>query len=116
MVDPNIQDFYGRVARIESAREKGFGFEAVGTLGRSHYRRPVKRNRSLLRPLVFVLAAVFLLKGMFLHVVGPQTYADRIARMETGQDFDRLGAWLMQADPITIGIAAQISRLGALTA
>lgn len=110
-MDPNLVDFYGRVARIENARALGFGFEADGTLGRSHYSRPIKRNRSLLRPVVFVLAACWILKGMILYTIGEQTYVDRVARLETGQDFDRLGAWLMQADPVTVAIAAQLARL-----
>lgn len=111
MSDPNFQDFYGRAARIETARRNGFGLEAHGTLGRSHYRRTPQRNRSFLRPLMFVLFAVLMSKAALLQAIGPQTYADRLLRMESGQDFDRLGAWLMQADPLTVTVAGQIGRI-----
>ncbi len=33
-VDPNLNDFYSRVSRIEKSHAKGYGFEAAGSLGR----------------------------------------------------------------------------------
>ena len=113
MCDPNLADFYGRVARIERARAKGCGFEATGTFGRSHYRRPVRQHRPLLRMTMFVFICAFGLKGTILHTIGLQSYDARIARLQTGQEIDKLGAWLMQADPVTVLVAAQISAVQA---
>lgn len=109
MSDPNLVDFYGRVARIERARAKGYGFEANGTLGRSHYLRPVRQRRPMLRILIFAFVCVFGLKGAILYQVGPESYEALVARLQTGQEFDRLGAWLMQADPVTVWVAKQIA-------
>ena len=109
MSDPNLVDFYGRVARIERARAKGYGFEANGTLGRSHYLRPVRQRRPMLRILIFASVCVFGLKGAILYKVGPESYEARVARLQTGEGFDRLGAWLMQADPVTVWVAEQIA-------
>jgi len=108
MADPNLADFYGRIARLERMRAKGYGFEANGTLGRSHYLRPTRQRRPLLRVLIFAGVCAFGLKGAILHQVGPESYEARVARLQAGQDFDKLGAWLMQADPVTIWVADQI--------
>lgn len=110
MSDPNLVDFYGRVARIERARAKGYGFEANGTLGRSHYLRPTRQRRPMLRVLIFAFVCVFGLKGLIYFNVGPESYDARVARLQTGQEFDRLGAWLMQADPVTVWVADLIDR------
>jgi hypothetical protein len=108
MSDPNMVDFYGRVARIEKSRAKGLGFEAAGTLGRSHYHKPVKRHRSVLGPVLFLLICGFGLKGAIYHSVGAASYTDRVQRLQAGQGFDALGGWLMQADPVTLFVADQI--------
>lgn len=108
MADPNLVDFYGRIARIEKARKKGYGFEAPGTLGRSYYYRPPKKRRSLLGPVLFLALSVVGLKGMILHSVGEDSYNERVASLLSSEGFDRLGGWMMQADPVTLLAAEQI--------
>ena len=108
MADPNLIDFYGRIARIERARSKGLGFEAAGTLGRSHYYRAPKKRRSLLAPLGLVALSIVGVKGMILHSVGADSYNDRVASLMSSEGFDRLGGWMMQADPVTQIAARQI--------
>lgn len=108
MADPNLIDFYGRIARIERARSKGFGFEAAGALGRSHYYRAPKKRRSLLAPLVLVALSIVGVKGMILHSVGADSYNDRVASLMSSEGFDRLGGWMMQADPVSQLAAQQI--------
>lgn len=70
MTDPNMTEFYGRVARIQKARAKGYGFEAPGALGRSYYVRPHTRRRSFILPILFTLVCCLLLKGVIYHSVG----------------------------------------------
>jgi hypothetical protein len=108
MSDQNLVDFYGRVARIERARAEGRGFEADGTLGRSHFLRPTHRRRPVLRVVIFALVCLFGLKGAILFTIGPESYGARLARLESGQQIDRLAAWLMQADPVTVWVAERI--------
>ena len=103
--DPNLNDFYGRVARIEKAHAKGYGFEARGTLGRSS---TWKRDRSawrFLKPLAVVALVSLGLKGMIHHYVGAEVYDERVAQLATGEGFDPVGATLMQADPVTLIIS-----------
>lgn len=101
MADPNLSEFYDRVARIEKARALGYGFEAEGTLGRSYYHRRARRRRALLGPLLIVAACAIGLKATIHYKVGAAAYEDRVARLMSGEGFERLGGQLMQADPLT---------------
>jgi hypothetical protein len=109
--DPNLNNFYGRVRRIEKAHRKGYGFEAVGTLGRSHnYRREGSLGR-LLKTLVLVSAVAVTLKGAIHFYVGAETYDERVAVLAAGEGFDPVGATLMQADPLTRVISAFLAEV-----
>lgn len=111
MFDPNIKDFYERVGRLKVAHSEGYGFEAAGVLGRSHYRRPQRKSRmKYLLPVVFVLIAGFTLKGAIHYFVGAGTYQDRVASLQKGEGFDKLGAALMAPDQITLWVSETIRR------
>lgn len=114
MYDPNLVDFYSRVAKYESAQAQGFGHEAPGTLGRSvTYGLRKSRRRLRVMPLVFVAVAAIGMKAVILHHVGAASYEERVARLQAGQGFDRLGGWLMQVDPVTAYLAEKIATLSA---
>jgi hypothetical protein len=108
MADPNLADFYSRVARFEDARSSGYGFDAAGTLGRSAFAKPAPKRRSFLPLLAMMICAGFLLKGVIYHSVGAASYNDRVAALMKGEGFDRLGGWLMQSDPVTIYISGKV--------
>jgi hypothetical protein len=109
--DPNLRDFYGRVARIEEARAQGYGFEAPGTLGLSHYTRTDRRRVSIIGPLFVAILMTLALKGFIHYKVGAATYNARVEALQAGQGFDRFGAWLMQADPATLVVSGFISDM-----
>lgn len=111
--DPNLSDFYSRISRIERARAKGFGFEAPGTLGRSHYYRPTRRGRGLLLPLTMLMLSIFGLKAMIYYNIGSEIYAERVATLQQGTGFEPMGAWIMQPDPLTQEIAKRIGQASA---
>ncbi|MFT4150129.1 MAG: hypothetical protein QM656_08020 [Paracoccaceae bacterium] len=111
--DPNLSEFYSRISRIEKARARGFGFEAPGTLGRSHYFRPSRRRRSFLMPMVMLLLSVFGLKAMIYYNVGSEIYAHRVEALRAGNGVEPLGAWIMQPDPVTQELAQRIGQLSA---
>ena len=111
MAGPNFGDFYGRVARIERARANGYGFEAPGTLGRSYFHRPVARRRSVLGPVLFLLVCGFLLKGLMYQQIGAGIYEARVAALQGGNGIERVGGWLMQADPVTVYVSDRIGTL-----
>lgn len=111
MADPNLKDFYVRLGRIEKIRRNGGGFEAAGTLGLSYYTRPQTRSISVLRPVLLLIVAVILIKGVIHDQVGADTYAARVESLMQGSSVDRVGAFIMQADPLTVLVAAQVGRL-----
>ena len=115
MTDPNLTDFYGRVARIQKARAKGYGFEAPGTLGRSFYYKPRAKRRSIVGPILFLLVCTFLLKGAIYHSIGADGYNERVASLQASDGIERIGGWMMQEEPATIlvsqGISAALAKL-----
>lgn len=111
MADPNLSDFYGRLGRIQKAHKKGYGFEAVGTLGRSYYTKQARRRPSFIGPIVVVLLGVIGLKGAIRYSVGSATYDQRVAALQKGDSVERLGAYIMSADPATLFVSARIREL-----
>ncbi|HMO09080.1 MAG TPA: hypothetical protein PKD10_15745 [Paracoccaceae bacterium] len=108
MTDPNLQDFYLRVARIESARQRGLGFEAEGALGRSHYKRPSRRRIAIVKPLLVTVASIILLKATIHYHVGDGVYRERVAVLAAGDDIDRVGAFLMAPDTATLWLSQKM--------
>jgi hypothetical protein len=109
--DPNLRDFYGRISRIEEARAQGYGFEAPGTIGLSQYRRVVHRRRSIFGPIFVAVVMALALKGTIHYKVGESTYNARVETLLAGQSFDKLGGWLMQADPATLWVSGFIKEM-----
>lgn len=108
MMDPNLQDFYDRVARVQQARARGFGQEAPGALGRSYYGRRRRRGIPLIKPVLMAAVCVIGLKGTIHYYIGDGVYDDRVAALAAGDDVDRIGAWLMAADPATTWVSAKL--------
>lgn len=110
-VDPNLNDFYSRVSRIEKSHAKGYGFDAPGTLRRRAPSRSGSRALKLLKPLVVALVLGVFLKGLIHYYVGPQTYESRVSALAAGTGFDPVGAWLMYADPVSLYVSNQLQAL-----
>jgi hypothetical protein len=110
-VDPNLNDFYSRVSRIEKSHAKGYGFEAAGTVGRKVAGRSSGRLLKVAKPLVLALALGVSLKGVIHYFVGAQTYESRVSALAAGQGFDPVGAWLMHADPVTLWVSGQLQTV-----
>lgn len=109
-MDPNLEDFYSRIARVQAAHSRGYGFEADGTIGRSYYGRPSRRSFPVIKALCVVALSVIALKGVIHYHLGDTLYADRVATLQAGQGFDRLGGWLMAADPATLWISDALTQ------
>ena len=109
MDDPNLTDFYGRVSRIQKARALGLGFEAPGTLGRSHYYQPRSRRRSMIGPVLFILLSAMVLKGAIYNQIGAESYNERVSALMAGDSAQRIGGWLMQEDPAMILVSNTIT-------
>lgn len=112
MADENLMDFNRRVRRIEKAHVDGYGFEAAGALGRSHY-RPRKRLRlPLTGPLLMVVALVVVLKAAIQMQLGPELYQSKVDRLWQGNLVERTGAVMMQPDPLSTWVAGRLATMG----
>ncbi len=110
-VDPNLNDFYTRVSRIEKTHAKGYGFEAPGTVSRRGAGRAGAWLGRLVKTVIFAAVIGIALKGTIHYFVGAQTYETRVAALAVGEGFDPIGAWLMHADPATLFVSAQLQAL-----
>jgi hypothetical protein len=111
MSQDNLSEFYDRVARLENARSRGLGFEADGTLGRSHYYRPARRRLRLVAPMMIVILGFMAVKVALHYQVGDGLYQERVEHMLSGQGLEWLGGVFMQADPVTVWLSEQVQRL-----
>jgi hypothetical protein len=113
MIDPNHDNFDGRLGRIERLHAAGAGFEAKGTLGKSYYTAHRQRRRShRLLSLALVIATVLLtLKASMLLAVGSEAYDYRVQELRSGSTVDQIGAMVLQADPVSGFIAVQMRRI-----
>ncbi len=60
------------------------------------------------RAVILFLLAFFCFKAFLVANLGPQTYDDRLARLQSGTYVEKAGAFVMQADPVTVYLAGQI--------
>jgi len=72
----------------------------------------VKLRRGMpLRGVSLILGMFLVFKGFLLAYLGPVTYANRVGELTGGTLVEKLGGWIMQADPVTHWIASQFSLL-----
>lgn len=110
MAKEQFNDFYARAARIERARDIGHGFEAVGTLGRSHYYRAQRRRLNYIGPAVVIFACFFGVKAAMHYDVGHDSYQERVERMTASNLLERMGGYMMQADPVTVWLSDRLNQ------
>ena len=62
---------------------------------------------------VLIVSAVVLfgLKAGMHVAIGPDAYDYKVAALRSGTDVDRIGAWLLQADPVTLELAERMRRI-----
>ncbi|TDE39722.1 hypothetical protein [Antarcticimicrobium sediminis] len=73
---------------------------------------PIRRRRSWPARLLILIVVLFVVfKALLFVSVGGVTYEERVARLQAGTPVEAMGAWLMQVDPVTRVLAAQISDL-----
>lgn len=72
--------------------------------------RRAKRRQFLMPVLIFVLGFM-LFKGFLLMSLGPDSYDERVARLQEGTSVEQVGAFVMQADPVSEVIATQMGSV-----
>jgi hypothetical protein len=114
MADPNHAIFSDRLQRISKSHRRMAGayvklVERDGILVPRAARRP--RRGLPLRGLIMTVAVFLLFKGFLLAQLGPITYDSRLAKLADSGTPEQVAAWVMYADPVTVWIADQFSRV-----
>ncbi|ANP37916.1 hypothetical protein JL2886_03030 [Phaeobacter gallaeciensis] len=104
------QEFQARLRRLEgkhndmsagySARVRSDGLIVVAP-------RQI-RSRITPRAVVFFLCAFFLFKGFLMAALGFASYDARVADLSKGVAVERVGAFLMQAEPVSMLIGEKL--------
>ncbi|TMM55257.1 hypothetical protein [Sulfitobacter sabulilitoris] len=63
------------------------------------------------RTVIMLFVGFFMFKGFMLASMGPVTYNHRLATLEKGTVVEQGGAWIMQIDAITKGMAEFIGPI-----
>lgn len=113
MNDPNMKNFEGRIGRINRIHRGGGGFEAEGALGMSYYnsQRPRRRRHRVVSLLIVLTIVMMTLKTGMQLVLGDSAYEERVKNMAAGSLSDRLGAFVLQADPVSLALARQFRQI-----
>jgi hypothetical protein len=70
-----------------------------------------QRIRIPVRAILLFVVAFFGFKAFLVANLGPQTYDERLARLNEGTVVEQAGAFVMQADPLTNYVARQIGPI-----
>lgn len=107
-----FRDFDNRLRRIDRSRVKLSGgyVSVVGRDGLIMIKPRRKRVTLPLRGLFLLLAGGIGLKAMILVGLGAPVYQDRVDDLRDGTVIEQAGAWVMQADPLTVLLAEQINH------
>jgi len=66
------------------------------------------QSRISARTLVFFTAAFLVFKGFLMAALGFGSYDERVQTLAAGSGLERAGAFIMQADPVSVFIAQKI--------
>ncbi|PZX11471.1 hypothetical protein [Celeribacter halophilus] len=109
MAQAGSQQLNKRLTRIE-ARRRALRRGVIYSVNHDGLIIARPRRRGLRRPihLVFVaLAGIILFKAVLYATLGSSTYVARVEDLAAGTAIERAGAWVMQADQLTIWLALQ---------
>jgi hypothetical protein len=106
-----MQDFDERIRRIDRRHRtlsRGFVL-SVSRDGLIVARPESSRFRFPWRVLLLLLIAVLGFKVVLHATIGPEAYAERLARLSNGTVAEQMSAYALHADPVTVWIADTVS-------
>jgi hypothetical protein len=109
-MDEQHRQFGSRVKRIDKRHRKLVGGYATN-MTNDGLIIPVPQRRRMRVPFAGVaLLAIGLIaiKGVAYSVIGSSVYDARISALANGTQIERVGAWVMQADPLTVWVSEQV--------
>lgn len=112
MADAKQIQFGQRLRRIDRNHRKiSRGYVASMNHDGLVIARPRRKSSGFpLRGLFLCLLMLLTFKGFLFAQLGETAYADRVALLEGGTVVEKVGAYAMKADPVTLWIAGQIEQ------
>jgi hypothetical protein len=112
-MDRHQQEFDTRLRRIDRKHKKlASGFVAAVSHDGLIVARPRRRRmRVPFAGLALVAVGIIAFKGIVYAQLGAATYESRIATLAQGSQVERVGAWVMQPDPLTLWVSGQVRAL-----
>ncbi len=106
--------FDKRLKRIVRRHDRMASSGAVKTVnadGLIVARPRVYKPKFPLKGILVLVILGFLFKGFLFAYLGEAEYANRVAGLSEGSMMEKVGAWVMQADPATMFLAGSIESL-----
>lgn len=103
-----FDDRLRRINRRNKVLSRGFVL-SVERDGLIVARPETSRFRFPWRVLLFLLVAVLGFKTMLYAYIGPDAYGERLDRLAAGTMAERMSAYILHADPVTVWVANVVS-------
>ena len=99
-----------RLGRKHRAMSRGYTtrMQPDGLIVAKPHRAP---SRISGRSVLLFLAAFILFKGFLYANLGPETYNERVNRLQSGTVVEKAGAFVMQADPVSQLVAQKMGPI-----
>lgn len=110
-VSPIFEKRLRRIVRRHRRMERGV-VHRVDSNGLIVARPRIYTPRFPLAGLLMLAGTWFVFKGFLLAHLGDVTYAERVSQLSDGSLVEKIGAWVMQADVVTVYIAQLMTQLG----
>lgn len=113
MADAKQMEFDQRIRRIDRTHRKlSKGYvTAIDADGLIVAKPQVAVSRSPLRGIFLALAVMITFKAYLFGSLGAEGYGERVALLQQGTFIEKIGAYAMAADPVTVWISQQIGFL-----
>ncbi len=113
MSDANQRNFEVRMNRI-NRRQQRLSRGYVMSVNHDGLIIAEPKARSSVIPwrgILFVLVGTLIVKGVMLAQIGPEAYDARVATLASGNQVEKIGAYVLSADPVTQWIGAKVAPL-----
>lgn len=112
MADTNMQNFDRRMEKLIRKHQRlARGYVPAITDDGLIVARPRRSIRLPWRPFLWLAVAAFVVKVAAVSILGPEAYNAKVADLTAGTEMQRVGAWVMNADPITVALSEQFAVL-----
>ncbi len=102
-----FDDRLRRIATHRSQMKRGYSLR-VDRDGLIVARPRMVRRFLPVRGMVMLLVGFVGFKALLVAYLGEETYRDRVQNLKDGATVEQVGAWFMQADPVSSQLARQI--------